>query len=193
MHTKTLCLGALALGLSVIGAPGAQAAPPQHIEQFHDEFTEVHGLLSALCGFTVMVDHDVRGTFRHLADDSIHVTEQGRRVLSNPDNGLTLTNAWNINVKAHGTETFNDDGTLTIVFDDRITGIPARWLDHDGKTLIKDRGSVRFVGEAHIDLHDPDDPDDDELLAFEEEVVFHGPHPIIEDGLDPSLACVFLS
>jgi hypothetical protein len=193
MYVKTLCFGALALGLSVAGAATTQAGKPDVVEQFHDVFTVEDEFLTEVCDFTVMVDGDIRGTFRAWPDGRIHVTERGTVVLSNPESGKTLTNTWAQNYKGDGSETFNEDGTLTIAFDDKITGIPERWRGPDGKTLIKDRGYARFVGEVVIDLGDPDDPFDDEVIHFQEEIITHGPHPILEGGLDPADACALLA
>ena len=186
MRKTTLCFSALALGLSVIGATTATAGGPD-IEHFHDEFTVADEFLTGICGFDVQVDGDISGTVRFWPDGSIHVNERGTVVLSNADSGKTLTNWWRQNYKGHGTETFNDDGTLTITFDDKITGIPERWFDDDGKTLIMDRGYAQFVGEVVIDL------ETDDVIHFHEEIVTHGPHPILENGLDPAQACERLS
>jgi hypothetical protein len=197
MRKTTLCFSALALGLSVIGAPTAAQAgngKGPEIEHFDDEFTTEDEFLTEICGFTVMVDGDIEGTVRFWPNSGrTHVTERGSVVLSNPESGMTLTNWWRQNYQGQGSETFNDDGTLTITFDDKITGIPERWLDNDGKTLIKDSGYARFVGELVIDLGDAEDPFDDEIISFSEEIVTHGPHPILEGGLDPFLVCGFLS
>lgn len=131
----------------------------------------------------MQIDGDISGTVRFWPG-AIHVTERGTVRLSNPTNGKTLTNWWRINFRGQGTETFNDDGTLTVSFDDSFAGIPERWIDDDGTTLIMDRGLARFVGEFHIDLGDPDDPFDDEFLGFEEEITINGPHPVLENGPD---------
>lgn len=191
MRKTTLCFSALALGMSVIGATTAHAGNgngngPQ-VEHFEDVFSVEDEFLSEVCGFTVMVDGDVRGTVRARPDGSIHVNERGTVVLSNAESGKTLTNWWRQNYKGQGTETFNDDGTLTITFDDKVTGIPERWFDNDGKTLIMDRGYARFIGEVVIDL------ETDEVIHFHEEIVTHGPHPALENGLDPLVACELLS
>ena len=193
MFKHTLIAGALAVGLTTIGVATAHAKGGPDLEKFEDVFSAEDEFLTEVCGFTVMVDGDIRGTVRFRPDGSIHVTERGTVVLSNPDSGKTLTNTWRQNFKGQGTETFNDDGTLTVTFDDKITGMPERWQDHNGKTLIKDVGYARFVGELVIELNDPEDPEDDEVIRFEEEIVTHGQHPILENGLDPSEACGLLA
>ena len=195
MRTTTLCFGALALGMSVIGATSAQAARPEVVEKFEDRFTVEDEFLTNVCGFTVMADGVIKGTFRSLGDGRIHLNERGKVVLSNPDNGRTLTNTWRQNVKSRSVETFSEDGgTLTIEFDDTIIGMPDRWLDENGKTLIKDTGFARFIGEVVIDLGDLEDPSDDVVQRFSEDITTHGPHPILDGGgLDPSLACEFLA
>ena len=113
-------------------------------------------------------------------------------VLTNAATGRTLTNWWRLNGKFRGTETV-EDGILTITFQDRFTGIPSQWIGDDGKTLLKDRGYAEFVGEIVVDLGDPEDPFDDELLHFHEEIVTHGPHPILEADFGPETACELLS
>jgi predicted dehydrogenase len=194
MYKRILITGALALGFGAIGTATAHAheGPGAVVEQFHDEFQVVDEFLTDICGFEVLVDGDIRGTFRLAPNGGIHVTEQGTVVLSNPATGKTLTNWWRQNYRGHGSETF-DDGILTITFDDTITGIPERWLDDDGNTLIMDRGFARFVGEVVIDLADPEDPFDDEVIHFHEEIITGGPHPILERRLDPQDACDLLS
>lgn len=53
---------------------------------------------------------------------------------------------------------------------------------------------VRFDVELVIDLGDPEDPEDDEVIHLHVDVTTHGPHPILDqDGLDPMLACAFLA
>ena len=187
MRKTTLCFSALALGLSAVGATTAHAGNGPGIEHFEDVFVTEDEFLTEICGFTVVVEGDINGTVRSWSDGSVHVNERGTVVLSNADSGKTLTNWWRQNYKGQGTETFNDDGTLTINFDDKITGIPERWLDDAGKTLIMDRGYAQFNVEIVIDL------ETDELIHFHEEIVTHGPHPILENGLDPFQACELLS
>lgn len=197
MRTTALCVGTLALGLSVIGVSTAHAdeheEPTIIVERFDDEFSDIDFFLTEVCGFEVLVDGHFRGTVRFRADGSIHVTEQGTVVLSNPATDKTLTRFSRLNFKGTGSESVDENGILTITFDDIITGIPERWFGPDGKELIKDRGYARFVGEIVVDLGDPEDPFDDELLHFHEDITTHGPHPILESGLDPFTACELLS
>jgi hypothetical protein len=112
--------------MSSTNSADAQAAKPE-VEKFNEVVTEQDEFLSYVCGFTVVVDGNISGTFRQHADGSVHVTEQGTVVLS--ANGRTLTNTWRQNFKGMATETFNEDGTLTITFADRFIGMPERWLD----------------------------------------------------------------
>ena len=197
MRKLTVCVSALALAISVLGASPAEAkgkgSGGPEIEQFNESFSEVDEFLSEVCGFTVLVEGNVGGTFRMWDDGRIHVTERGNVKLSNASTGKTITNWWRMNVKVQGTETFNDDGTLTVTFNDKFTGIPERWIDENGKTLIKDAGFARFVGEVVLDLGDPDDPFDDEVIFFTEEVTTHGPHPLLGDALGPEDLCAALA
>jgi len=192
MFKQALVVGALAVGLSPIGTT-AQAAKPDVVEQFHDQFTVPEDDLTALCGFDITFTVDDRGTFRE-GDGWIHVTAHGSFVLTNTANGKTLTNEWRVNYKGTFTETVDENGILTVRFRDQHSGVPERWRDANGKILIADRGNAVFDGEIIVDLHDPADPSDDEVLHFHEDVTTNGQHPILNgDGLDPSLACELLA
>lgn len=187
MYKQLVLAGALVVGLTTVGVTDVHATQGSgpFVEHFDDDFTETHPFLSDLCGFEVQRDVDVQGTVRLWTNGRIHVTQQGTVVLSNPATGASLVNQFAVNFRGQGTETVNeDDGTLTITFDNTYAGIPEWWRDGDGNTLVKDRGYARFVGEVVIDLATG------ELISFDEETTFHGPHPIAEQGgLDPSLAC----
>jgi hypothetical protein len=194
MLKRILLAGTTAVGLTTIGPVTANADGPPIVEQFDEEFTVPNPFLTELCGFDITSSLDTRGTFRTWDDGRIQVTEQGSFVLANPANGRTLTNEWAGLYKGKATETLNEDGTLTVDIVDRNLGMPERWRDSDGKILIMDRGYARFDVELVIDLGDPADPDDDEVLHQHVDITTHGPHPILEgDGLDPSLACDFLA
>lgn len=67
MKIKTLCFGALA-----IGATTAEAGKADLVDQHHDEFSEPEELLSAVCGFEIIVSVDVRGTLRVWNDGRYH-------------------------------------------------------------------------------------------------------------------------
>lgn len=194
MFKRILLAGATAVGLTTIGPVTAHADRPAIVEQFDEEFTEPDEFLTGLCGFDVTFSLDVHGTFRAWDDGRIQATEQGSFVLANPANGRTLTNEWAGLYKGEATETFNDDGTLTIDITDRILGIPERWRDSDGKILVMDRGHARFDVELVIDLGDPADLYDDEVIHVHVDIATHGPHPILDGGgLDPTLACSLLA
>lgn len=194
MLKPMLLVGAIAVGLTITGPATAYADRPAIVEQFDEEFTEADASLTALCGFDITFSLDTHGTFRSWDDGRVQVTERGSFVLANPANGRTLTNEWAGLYKGQATETFNDDGTLTISITDRYLGLDNRWRDSDGTILITDRGSARFDVELVIDLGDPANPDDDEVLHQHVDITTHGPHPILEGGgLNPSLACGLLA
>lgn len=194
MLKRILLVGAIAVGLTTIGSVTAHADRPAIVEQFDEEFTEPDAFLTGLCGFDITFSLDTHGTFRAWDDGRVQVTEQGSFVLANPATGRSLTNEWAGLYKGQATETFGDDGTLTVSITDQNLGIPERWRDSDGKILIMDRGFARFDVELVIDLGDPANPDDDEVLHQHVDITTHGPHPILEGGgLDPSLACGFLA
>lgn len=189
MFKQLVVTGALVVGFTTVGVTNVHAHEGSRpiVEHFADDFTAIHPFLSNLCGFEVQVDVDEHGTVRVWPDGRIHVTQQGGVVLSNPATGASLVSQFAGSYRSQGTETVNDDGTLTITFDNTNTGIPEWWRDGDGNTLVKDRGFIRVVGEVVIDLANGD------VVSFDQEVTVHGPHSIAEQGgLDPSLACQYL-
>ena len=56
--------------------------------------------------------------------------------------------------------TWNDDGTLTVDFVDRFS---TKLFSPDGNLVGIDAGT--FAGTLVIDLHDPENPDDDEVVS----------------------------
>ena len=193
MFKRTLTAVALATGLVVSGATTGEAKGPEEKFRIDEQFSETDGFLSELCGFEVNFALDTRGWVRLWDNGRVLVTEHGSFVLTNVENGKTLTNEWRGAYRGQSTETV-EDGILTIEFRDVNVGIPERWRDHNGKVLIFDRGRAAFEGKVIIDLVDPEDPEDDEVLHFHEEVTVNGPHPILEQGfLDPSQACEALA
>lgn len=190
MYKSILLAGTIAAGLITIGGPmTAHADRPALVEQFDAEFTQPDPFLTGLCGFDITFSLDTHGTIRRWDDGRVQVTERGSFALANPANGRTLTNDWAGLYKGQVTETLNDDGTMTVSITDRNFGIPERWRDSDGKILIMDRGYAQI--DVVVDLGDPEDPDDDEVLHLH--ITTHGPHPILDGGgLDPSQACGFL-
>lgn len=198
MSTTTRTLAAIALAatiaLSSVGSAEARKDKPRDDRMRIDEqVSEIDDFLTELCGFEITFSLDTKGWVR-FGENSIHVTEQGSVVLTNTGTGKTLTNEWNGNFKGRAIETV-EDGILTVEFRDVYAGVPERWRDHDGKILIADRGRAVFEGTVVIDLGDDlEDPEDDEVLHFHEEITTNGPHPILEQGfLDPSLACELLA
>ena len=195
---KHIISGGLALATivagSLVGSATANAEKAVHRDSYVDQFSGRDDFLSdVVCGFEVLFEVDARGHARFFADGSIQAHDRGTFTLINPANGKTLTQFWAGQFRGQGTETWNDDGTLTIVFDEEYNGVHEKWLDPDGGVLIMDRGRARISGTVVIDFGDPDDPFDDQF-DVDETFDLRGPHPILEgEGLDPALACELLA
>jgi hypothetical protein len=193
MIKRTLAAGSLAIGFLLTSVAPAHAARPQMVEHFDEEFTEPDGFLTDLCGFDITITVDVRGSIRTWDDGRFLVTRGGSEMFTNVATGTTLTRDFHGLVK--GRETLMvDEGILTINFDEVYAGIPERIRGDDGTILIADRGRARLIGEIIVDLGNPDDPFDDELISEDIDATFNGPHPILAQGfLDPALACDLLA
>jgi hypothetical protein len=194
---KHIISGGLALATivagSLVGGATANAEKAVDRDSYVDQFSDRDDFLSDICGFEVLFEVDARGHARFFADGSIQAQDRGTFTLINPANGKTLTQFWAGQFRGQGTETWNDDGTLTIVFDEEYNGVHEKWLDPDGGVLIMDRGRARISGTVVIDFGDPDDPFDDQF-DVDESFDLRGPHPILEGGgLDPTLACELLA
>lgn len=196
---KHITRGGLALATviagSLVGSATAHAEKAVHRDSYVDrtDEPEVDLFLTDICGFEVLFEVDARGHARFFADGRIQAHDRGTFTLINPANGRTLTQFWAGQFRGQGTETWNDDGTLTIEFDEVYNGVHEKWLGPDGGVLIMDRGRAHITGTVVIDFGDPEDPDDDQF-DVDESFDLRGPHPILEGGgLDPSLACGLLA
>ena len=166
----------IALFVSVfvlITAPAAWAAKP--IEHSVDKFDETFS--EELCG--IAVDGHVKSRTNFLVfEDGIQDVSSGVVTWTNEDGDwLQLRFAGRVRV----IEVVNN-GILTIT--EIHSGVQERLRSNEGTTAAFDRGRVIF--EIVIDLHDPDDPEDDEFISFET-VFVAGPHPELES--DFSLFC----
>ncbi len=194
MFKRTLAAGSLAIGFLLTSVAPAHAARPQMVEHFDEEFTELDGFLTDLCGFDITITVDVQFTVRTWDDGRFLVTRSGSQTFTNVATGTTLTRDFRGLVKGQETLMVDDAGILTINFDAVYAGIPERIRNDEGTILIADRGRARLIGEIIVDLGDPDDPSDDELISETIDATYNGPHPILAQGfLDPALACDLLA
>jgi hypothetical protein len=144
---------------------GPSAAKPILHERFHDEGTFVN---EDFCGFAVSESYDVDGMVmaeRHGKDGFAyfldHVTETS--VLTNLDDGRTLTFVGKGGSSKDLKVTDNHDGTLTVLV--RQLGNDV-FYGPDGKAIARNPGQIRF--NLTIDHGGtPTDPSDDEVIGFE--------------------------
>ncbi|HEX6236069.1 MAG TPA: hypothetical protein VFZ68_02685 [Acidimicrobiales bacterium] len=156
-------LASVTAAASVTLAGTASADPPLN-ETFHDEFTDTITDYCDVPGLTVQSEVVVDG--RVLIHSGVpgpkfmeHTT--GTFVDTNVANGNAVTGTFRTVQRAlEGTD--NGDGTLTVLF--LATGNDVVY-GPDGKAIARNPGQVRF--ELLIDHNGtPDDPTDDEVLAF---------------------------
>jgi hypothetical protein len=184
MIKQSFLAGAIGVGLVLSGAVTAHAGKADEVFRYHDDFEIVDPVLSEACGYEVTVSIDAYGTVRLFDDGRVMANEHGTQILS--ANGRSLTNTWAGLFKGQSSETFNEDGTLTVDFDDNNYGLHSKWVGDDGGVLIMDRGRAHFVGTAVIDL------ETGELISLEETIDTSGPHPILDQGgLEPADACAY--
>jgi len=182
MIKQSFLAGALGVALAVSGAVTAHAGKADEVIRYHDVVEFVEPGLTEACGYDVTVSVDAKGTVRFFDDGRVMANEHGTQVLS--ANGRTLTNTWAGLFKGQSSETFNDDGTLTVAFDNSNFGKHEKWVGDDGGVLIMDRGRAHFVGTVVIDL------ETGEEISFEVAIDTSGPHPILDQGgLEPADAC----
>jgi hypothetical protein len=159
---------ALVATVAAIFAVAASAGSPVR-ETIHDEFEFV---IDDFCGagltveVAVVADIRVQGLARG-PDGLVYFLEHLREtdVLTNLENGRSVTTATPMVIQKDLRVTDNGDGTLTVLI--LATG-NAVMYGEDGKAIARNPGQVRI--ELLVDHGGtPDDPSDDELLS--EEVV----------------------
>ena len=166
-----VCLLALAM------APAALAAKGTHEQVTIDDTSE-----EELCGIPVTTHLVVTGPVNTTSGG--RVTDNTRvRVTWTNDDGTWLAN--DISGQFRQTETDNGDGTVTVVQTNR--GVHERLRSADGIEAAFDRGQIVF--RTVIDLHDPADPDDDEVIASDIPKQA-GPHPDADSDFELFCAVV---
>ena len=154
----------LSIGALLLSSTATFAAKGSHEQIRIDETFQ-----EELCGIPVTTHVVVTGP--------VNVTSNGR-LTDNTNVRLTHTNAdgdWlrnHISGQFREVVTDNGDGTITVVQTHR--GLHERLVSADGPEAAFDRGQI--VLRIVIDLNDPEDPDDDEVISFEV-TKQAGPHP----------------
>ena len=153
-----LIIGLAGAGL-VAGTPASAA--PLDKGHFHDVFTE-----SFDCDGTP-VDHvsevDVNFLFNQRGSSDFpyyRESVRGTDTFTNLDTGGTYTNDFTGNSKDQ-TIVDNGDGTITITV---FAAGGSRWLDQNGKLVLKDPGESRFAFDVDYN-GTPGNPDDDQEVA----------------------------
>jgi hypothetical protein len=155
-------LAAVTAAASVTLIGPASAEPPLN-EPFHDEFTDIITDYCDVPGLTVQSDIVIDGRTLIHSGGPVHFMEHSELsfVDTNLANGNAITGTGKTVQRALDA-TDNGDGTLTVLF--LATGNQATF-GPDGKAIARDPGQVRF--ELLVDHNGtPDDPTDDEVLAF---------------------------
>ncbi len=158
---SALLIAGLAIASTVLGITPATAQPIDK-GHFHDVFTDdpfdCDGTPAQLSG-------DVSGNFLFnqrgssafpYYRESVH----GTVVFTNLKTGGTFTNVFTSNSKDQ-TIVDNGDGTITII---TFAAGGSRWLDRNGKLVLKDPGEIRFA--IDVDYNGtPGNPNDDQEVA----------------------------
>jgi hypothetical protein len=161
---------ATALAIVVVLALPAVAAAAV-IDHFRESFA--FDASTEFCG--VAVDAHFEGfNTTVIRDDGRDLTTVLRKFTwTNPENGRVVTFFGAGQASRGLAVTDNGDGTITIVY--AVTGTQRFQSGH--RTLLSATGQIVFADT--IDLHDPADPDDDELIATEILSVA-GPHLTVD-------------
>ncbi|HEX6359070.1 hypothetical protein [Actinophytocola sp.] len=147
----------------LLGTVTAQASA-RPLEREHVHILESEVITD--CGLTMLQETDViinRVFVAHGRDGLAYLLENfhGSSTLTNLDNGLSVTHAFN-SVTKDLKVTDNGDGTLTILV---LSTGSLKVFGPDGELLYNDPGQIRF--EILIDHGGtPTDPSDDEFLEF---------------------------
>jgi len=143
--------------------PSALAAKGTHEQvRIDDTFQD------EVCGIPVTTHVVVTGAINIASDGRVTDSTRVRLTWTNAS-GTWLRN--DVAGPATQVVTDNGDGTITIV--DRERGIQELLRSAAGIEAAFDRGQITFT--TVIDLHDPDDPEDDDVLSSA--VSQAGPHP----------------
>ena len=127
-----------------------------HIEQETHEFCDVPFLVRWDGSLTV-TETVIRKGGGDLEYSSFHVSN--RESFTNVETGASFRSHVTFSGRDQ-TLTWNDDGTLTVNAMDRFS---SKLFDSDGKLVAIDAGIAAFT--LVIDLHDLEDPEDDEVVS----------------------------
>jgi hypothetical protein len=178
----------MALGLLAATMPAAHAKPVKdgirvkHTHQFEDPFFA--DFLEVECGVPNLRVDVIEKVNLWEAEGRVfgHVGVKAR--VTNTDTGQWAVQSFSIQIDQNFAETLSDDGLLTITFDDTYTGLDTKWHAPGQGVIVRDAGSINFVGEVVIDTTIEDG---DPLVSIMEEIITKGPHPwVAEQGGGPT-------
>lgn len=127
-----------------------------HIEQETHEFCDVPFLVR-WDGIVTVTETIIRKGGGDLEYFSFHISS--RNTYTNVETGVSFRDFTTFNGRDQKLS-WNDDGTLTVNFMDRFS---TKLFAPDGTLVGIDAGT--FAGTLVIDLNDPENPDDDEILS----------------------------
>ena len=187
---RRLWTALVVVALVATAVPTALAAGggrPLVQERFDDRFVEDPELFVLdVCGVEVRTEFHFWGSFTLYPDMTARNHVNTDIVSTDPDTGEVLLverNAQNI-FSEPVVEIFDEEaGTLTLMFEDTVRGVPFTWRVPGEGVILLDAGSVTFNATLVIDLAT------DEVISFEETLSdVHGPHPSLTQSDSETLA-----
>ena len=175
-------LGKMGLVVAVVVATAAPAAwaagggTPLVQERFDDQFVEKPDpFVLEMCGVEVRVEFHFWGNFTLYPDMTARTHFNADITATDPDTGeVLLVERDSGNVFSEPVVEIIDEeaGTLTVMFEDTVRGVPFKLRIPGEGVILLDAGSVTFTGTVVIDLAT------DEVISFEETFSdLRGPHP----------------
>lgn len=163
----------LALGPAALAAGGG---PPLIQERFEERFIEEPELFVLdVCGVEVRTEFHFREHFTLYPDMTARVHFNDEIVSTDSITGEVLLverNAGNVFSEPVVEIIDEEAGTLTVMFEDTIRGVPLKWRVPGEGVILIDAGTVTFTGTAVVDLAT------DEVISLNVTLSnLHGPHP----------------
>ncbi|HEX2155211.1 MAG TPA: hypothetical protein VHL52_14695 [Acidimicrobiia bacterium] len=171
------------LVLLAVAAPAALAAgggKPLVRERFNERFVEEpEQFVLDVCGVEVRTEFHFRGHFTLYPDMTARVHFNDHIVSTDPDTGKVLLverNSANVFSQPVVEVIDEEAGTLTVMFEDTVRGVPLKWRIPGEGVILLDAGTVTITGTVVFDLAT------DEVISFEETFSdLHGPHPSLTE------------
>jgi hypothetical protein len=168
------------VGVSAPVATAAEESRKPIVREQIDEtiVEEIDQFALDVCGVELRLDGRVRGQFVLYGDNTARTHLNIEFVWSDPDTGEVV-------FIERDAETFfdvpisesvdEDAGTLTLVFERTITGLPLKGMVPQEGVLLRDAGRLTLIATVVLDL------ETGEELSVDEEILdVRGPHPFLE-------------